>query len=140
MTYTKIYVAFDTANPHAETDCKDLVAKIFTENIYNRRNMILKNAPTSSPVIKKYKTYLLPWHFLQCKKKMLHRVNFKNKSFKATFMDPNSLILAIISSPDKYQGPPCSPCLFSGWSWLGKGSHDLYDHPGGARGKEPVYQ
>ena len=28
-----MYVAFDTANPHAETDCKDLVAKIFTENI-----------------------------------------------------------------------------------------------------------
>ena len=78
-----MYVAFDTANPHAETDCKDLVAKIFTENIYNRRNMILKNAPTSSPVIKKYKTYLLPWHFLQCKKKkMLHRVNFKNKISK----------------------------------------------------------
>ena len=34
MTYIKMYVAFDTANPHAETDCKDLVAKIFTENIY----------------------------------------------------------------------------------------------------------
>lgn len=62
MTYIKMYVAFDTANPHAETDCKDLVAKIFTQNIHNRRNTILKNAPTSSPVTKNYKTYLL-----QCK-------------------------------------------------------------------------
>ena len=35
-------------------------------------------------------------------------------------MDTNSFILASISFPDKYQGPPCSPCLFSGWSWLGK--------------------
>ena len=69
MIYIKMYVAFDMANPHPETDCKDLVAKIFTENIYNRRNMILKNAPTSGPVIKKYKTYLLQWHFIQCKKK-----------------------------------------------------------------------
>ena len=62
------------------------------------------------------------------------------KSFKATFIDPYSLILASISSPDKYQGPPCSPCLLSGRSWLGKGWCDLYDHPGGAHGKEPACQ